>query len=322
MANPLPVFVEVILPLALVWGAGFLARRFLQVDPAPFSRVGLYLLTPSLIFTKLMESDIAAATAGRIALVVLLLAVLLGLFSLGLAWLLRLSPEDRSAFLLPCIFINAVNYGFPVTLLALGEAGLEWAVVFAVCHATLSNTLGAYIAVQGHTSGIRRALRQVLRIPLVYAVLLALILRAANVSFTGTFSLWGLEIPLLPSLYSAVQRIAQAAIPIFMLVLGMQLGNPVNEESPPRRRMDASLVLLSVTRLIVSPALAWGLTLLVGVQGLAARATILEAAMPSAVLTVILATEFQTRPRYVARAVVVTTLLSMLTLTLLLSLWG
>lgn len=322
MTNPLPVFVEVILPLALVWGAGFLARRLLRVDPRPFSRVGLYLLTPSLIFTKLMESDLAAGTAGRIALVVLLLALLLGLLSLGLTWLLRLGPEERSAFLLPTIFVNAVNYGFPVTLLALGESGLQWAVVFAICHATLSNTAGAYIAVQGQAGGLGRTLRRVSRIPMIYAVLLALIFRATHVFFTGTVSLWGLEIALLPSLYGAIQRLAQAAIPTFLLVLGMQLGNQGREQPSAPHPFDPSLVLLSLTRLVISPALAWGLTLLVGLEGIAARVTILEAAMPSAVLTVILATEFQTRPRFVARAVVVTTLLSMLTLTILLSLWG
>jgi hypothetical protein len=46
------------------------------------------------------------------------------------------------------------------------------------------------------------------------------------------------------------------------------------------------------------------------------------AAMPSAVLMVILAIEFDARPRFVSTVVAGTTLASMVTLTVLLSLWG
>src|SRR5512136_2131404 len=82
--------------------------------------------------------------------------------------LLRLSPEDSSAFVLISIIINAVNYCFPVTLLAFGETGLERAAIFAGGHSIVSNTLGAYIAARGRASGIETAVRQALRIPMIY----------------------------------------------------------------------------------------------------------------------------------------------------------
>ncbi len=318
MINLLHVFVQVILPLALVWGAGFLGQRLLHLDPRPFSRAGLYLLTPAVIFTTLMEAEITLQESGRILLLVVLLAGLLGL----LGWLqirfLRLSPGESSAFLLTAIFINSVNYGFPATLLALGSEGLERAAVFAVGHAFLVNTVGAYIAARGQAGGIRETLAQVARIPMLYAVALAALLRLVGFSFSGTFSLWGVEIPLLPSLYQAVKLLSQAAIPVFMLVLGMQLG--VEDADPLPHRLYLPLFLAGLTRLVLSPLLAWGLTLLLGLKGIAAQATILEAAMPSAVITVILATEFDTQPRLVSRVVLWTTLFSMVTVTLLLSL--
>lgn len=321
MQNPIPVFVQVILPLAIVWGAGFAARRWLRLDPRPFSRAGLYLMTAPLIFVNLMESSIRADEASRIILVVLLLVGLLWLLSFTLARLLRLSPQDSSAFQLVSVFINAVNFGFPAVLLAMGEAGLERAVVFAVVHATLNNTLGGYIAARGKAGGIGQALRQVLRIPMVYAVLLALFFRLVGFSFSGTISLGSSEIPLLPSIYRAIELLAQGAIPVFLLVLGMQLGAP-REAGTITTRISKPMLLAGGLRLIVSPLLAWALTTLVGLQGIAARAIILEAAMPSAVLSVILSTEFDTQPRFVTRVVVGTTLFSMITLTILLSIWG
>lgn len=321
MINPLPVFVAVILPLALVWGAGYVARRVLDLDPKPFSRLGLYLLTAPLIFTSLMESSITAGEAGRILLVAVLVMALLWLLSAGLIRLLRLPAQEGSAFQLAAILTNTVNYGFPATLLALGQAGLERAVVYAVAHAVLANTVGVYIAARGQAGGVGQALRQVLRIPMAYAVVLALLLRWAGVSLDGTVTLWGSEIALLPSLYRAVELLAQAAIPIFSLVLGMQLGGQNQHDGAPEPRQGGwtSPVLAGLMRLVVSPALAWGLVRLVGLTGISAQATILEAAMPSAVISVILATEFDTQPRFVTQVVVGTTLCSMLTLTILLS---
>ncbi|MBN1483300.1 MAG: AEC family transporter [Chloroflexia bacterium] len=322
MKSPLPVFVEVILPLALVWGAGFAGRRWLRLSPQPLARLGLYLLTAPLIFKSLLESSIQAKEAGRILLLVVLLAGLLWLLAIAVARLLRLSPEDSSALALVSMLINTVNYGFPVTLLALGQVGLDRAVVFAVGHAVLGNTVGAYIAARGRAGGARQALGQVLRIPMLYAVLLALICRATGFTFEGAISLGDVQIALWPSVYKAVELLAQGSIPIFLLVLGMQLGNgAVFAGDPAERPLLVPMLLAGGLRLVVSPLLAWGLTWLLGLSGVAAQAAILEAAMPSAVLTVILSTEFNVQPRFVTAVVVGTTLCSIVSLTVLLSLW-
>lgn len=322
MANPIPIFVEIILPLALVWAVGYLARRLLKLDPRPFARAGLYLLTPAIIFVSLMESTVTLAEGGRVILLVGVLAVLLWLIAWGEARLLRLSPEDTSAFLLTSIFINAVNYGFPAVLLALGAEGLEWATIFAIGHALLSNTAGGYIAARGRGGTVGQTLLQVLRIPMLYAVALALVLRLTGVSLTMPFVIGGVRIALLPALYQAIKLLAQAAVPVFMLVLGMQLAGNGGKEEVGEQLPVGAMVVAGVNRLIVSPLLAWGLVLLFGLEGVAGQAVIMEAGMPSAVLVVILAIEFDARPRFVSTVVVATTLASMVTLTLLLSLWG
>lgn len=320
MSNLLRIVVEVIMPLALVWLVGFLGRRLLHLDPQPFSRAGLYLLTPAVIFVTLMDSQVTFSEGWRILLVVLLLVAALWLIGSLQARLLRLPSAERSAFELSSIFINAVNYGFPAALLALGTAGLERAAVFAVGHALLNNTVGAFIAARGKAGGVRRALKEVLRIPMLYAVLLAVVLRLAGVSFQARLVVAGQEIAFLPSLYFAVKLLAQAAVPVFMLVLGMQLGT-LGDGAVPRGHLPLAIV-AGANRLLLSPALALLFSWLVGLSGLAARATVLQAAMPTAVLGVILATEFEARPRFVGLVIVGTTLASVITVTVLLSVWG
>jgi predicted permease len=75
-------------------------------------------------------------------------------------------------------------------------------------------------------------------------------------------------------------------------------------------------------RLLIAPLLAIGLSRLFRMSGPSYQAVVLEAAMPAAVLTTILATEFDAEPTFVTTVVLITTLLSPLTLTPLLAFLG
>jgi hypothetical protein len=74
-----------------------------------------------------------------------------------------------------------------------------------------------------------------------------------------------------------------------------------------------------VLRLLAAPALAWAIARVLGMQGLALNVVVLESAMPTAVITTILATEFDSDPPFAALAVLTTTLLSIPTVTILLN---
>jgi len=67
------------------------------------------------------------------------------------------------------------------------------------------------------------------------------------------------------------------------------------------------------------PLTAIGLAHLVGLQGPALQAGVLQASMPTAVITTILALEFDVLPNFVTSVVCVATLLSPLTVTLLIA---
>jgi predicted permease len=83
-----------------------------------------------------------------------------------------------------------------------------------------------------------------------------------------------------------------------------------------------ALVLTNGLRLIASPLIAIALSALFGFYGSARQAAILEAAMPTAVTTTVLATEYDLEPGFVTSVVLTTTLLSPFTLTPLLSFLG
>jgi hypothetical protein len=84
----------------------------------------------------------------------------------------------------------------------------------------------------------------------------------------------------------------------------------------------APLAAGSAIRLLASPALMIGISALFGLHGAIRQAVILEAAMPSAVINTVLATQYDADPPYVAGVVAATTLLSPFTLTPLLAFLG
>jgi predicted permease len=99
-----------------------------------------------------------------------------------------------------------------------------------------------------------------------------------------------------------------------LLVLGMQFEKGAWPERP------GLVAVASVLALIGSPLIGFLLAPALGLTGLARQAVLVESAMPSAVITTILALEFDVAPRFVTSVVVVTTLASPLTVSVLIAL--
>jgi predicted permease len=118
--------------------------------------------------------------------------------------------------------------------------------------------------------------------------------------------------PIPEPLYRAIDLTAGAAIPMMLVLLGVQLSaTPINSE---QRVIWRSMVI----RLGLSPLAAVALCMLLGIDGLERQVVILQASMPTAVVATVLATEFVTAPRLVAAAVLFSTLASMATISLVL----
>ena len=179
-----------------------------------------------------------------------------------------------------------------------GPSGLALGSVYYVISSFLSNTFGVVIASAGQAP-LAVAVRQSLRVPVLYAAILGLAMNRT-----------GLTLPV--GVFRAIDLLASAAIPGMLIVLGMQLIHA------PLRQRQFVILRATAIRLIAAPILAWIVCRLMGVDGLEADVITLQAAMPTAVMTSVLATEFETAPRLVATVVFFTTLFSMLTLSVVL----
>lgn len=290
------VFVDLMLPLVLLLCAGGLANRSLQVEARPLSRLTLYVLSPALVFNSLARSqltgwELLGLSAGTI-LLILGLSVLVSLASP----LWRSDARLTSALKLGAVFMNVGNYGLPIILGTCGPQGLERAVVIVVVHQVLMFSLAVYFAARSHL-GAWHSLGQVLRMPTAYAALLALGWR---------------YLPFSPPnfLMQTVGLLAQASLPVFLLLLGVQLASVLYS------RRWGLLGFGSMIKLVAAPILAALLSRWLHLDILSGRVLILAAAAPSAIVTTMLAIEFDAEPELVSSLTLTTTVLSLLTVPL------
>jgi len=298
----LALFGENLLPVFLAAGTGYVLAATLKPDPRSLSHVAFYVFAPCLMFQIITDNQMSAAVFLRMvgfALVVLLAgAALAALVARWAGWPRPLA----SAFVLVVLLPNAGNFGLSANALAFGQEGLAYASLFFVTSSVLTFSVGVFIASVGRASA-RTALGGLWRVPALWAVALALITVR-----TG----WKLPSPV----SSTVHTLSLACVPVFLVILGIQL-------HVSRARVPARPLLLAVSlRLLAGPLLALGLAPLFGLDGALRQSAILQAAMPSAVISTILASEYDVEPGFVTSAVFFSTLASPLTLTPLLALLG
>ena len=289
------VFASDLLPIFVIAGAGFALARWLKASAVTLTHVVFYALLPCFAFRLLISSVATGRRFGMMVLLAVLVMLTMAFAGALLSLALRLSRAESTVFLLVVMFSNGGNYGLPVVSFAFGEEALSYGTVFFLTGSVLTNTVGAFLAAAGRRS-LRTAATSVLKMPAIYGMVAAAVVLAT-----------GITVP--TALLRPVTMLSDAALPLMILVLGMQLERA---STPKRPALVAAAVCVS---LLVAPLVALGLTSVFGVTGAARQAVVVLSSMPVAVATTILAVEFDASPDFVTSAVFLSTLLSPITLT-------
>jgi malate permease and related proteins len=289
------VFASDLLPIFVIAGAGFALARWLKASAVTLTHVVFYALLPCFAFRLLISSVATGRQFGLMVLLAVLVMVTMAAAGALLSLALRLSRAESTVFLLVVMFSNGGNYGLPVVSFAFGEDALSYGTVFFLTGSVLTNTVGAFLAAAGRRS-LRTAATSVLKMPAIYGMVAA-----------GVVLATGITVP--TPLLRPVTMLSDAALPLMILVLGMQLERA---SAPKRPALVAAAVCVS---LLVAPLVALGLASVFDVTGAARQAVVVLSSMPVAVATTILAVEFDASPDFVTSAVFLSTLLSPITLT-------
>jgi hypothetical protein len=306
----LSIFTTAILPIVAIAAVGAVLGWRTDVDPGPLNTVTVYVFAPALVFHSLSTTTLGGGTLLRVTVgVVAYTATMLVITEI----IGRLTGSDEpmlSAVVLVATFSNAGNYGIPLSEFAFGATGRSTAVLYLAGQAVLMYTVGVYVASRSAGTRGLAGLRRVLTLPLLYAVLAALAVR------------WlGLVPPAEGSAMQTLKLVGDSAIPVMLVILGIQLARTDYGTALSRVGLPA------VLKMAVAPAVAVGVALLLDFGNpTVARTFVLESSMPSAITPLILLMEFSdvevgglSVPEYVSTVVLVTTLASIPVLTVLIA---
>ncbi len=283
------VLVNVIVPVVLIAGAGYVFARLVKLDVAPLTKLSFYVLVPILIFQSMVDSTISGATVTHVGLFVLIVHGALLLVALVAARVARWDADTRAAAAMSLSFANCGNYGLPVLLFAFGDAGFTLGVVYMVMHQVFQILFGVGIASWKKGMKLRTLVWKILNVPWMYAMILALVVRE-------------LAFVLPVAVSRPIDLVAQATIPLQLLILGMALA----QVRVGRLLQVAAPV--SAAKLVLPPLLAWGVSAALGLDGILRAVLVLEASTPTAVNSLILSLQYERRPDLTAAIILLTTI--------------
>jgi predicted permease len=142
------IFLQVILPVLLIFLSGYILQRIFKLDLKPISTLAIYVLTTALVFRTFYKTALDLQLFYIVVISMLLLGALILLTQLTSRWF-HYDKQQESAMMLSTAFMNSGNYGTPIILFAYGEAGFNYAVQIMVFHSIIMGVFGVYFASRG-----------------------------------------------------------------------------------------------------------------------------------------------------------------------------
>lgn len=295
---------DVILPVFLVIGFGYVAARWLGFKDSAVDGVMQFaqgFALPLLLFASIARLDLGQAYEPG-----LMLSFYIGAFSgfgagfLAARLLFNRPVTDSIAFGFVCLFSNSLLLGLPITERAYGPAALTGNVAIISIHAPLFYAFGITCMELARSHGLglsaRTLARQVARAILVQPLVIGILCGfAVNLS--------GLPLPAIA--WSAIDMVTRAALPAALFGLGGVLYR-YRPEGDFR-----AIAVLSAISLVLHPAITWLLgTQVFALDTAALRSAVLTAAMAPGVNAYVFANLYGVAKRVAASTVLVATALS------------
>ncbi|WP_342744447.1 AEC family transporter [Flavimobilis soli] len=255
--------------IAVVILVGFVVGRIGLLGPAArpvIARLTFFVLAPSLLFTIMLEADVADLVSPLVGASVAAALGAFGLYSLVARLVWRRRVADTVVGALGAGYVNANNIGLPVAGYVLGDATLMAPVILVQL---LVFSPVALTLLDASTSGVvtlRRVLAQPVRNPIIIA-------SAAGLAL----SVLGVDLP--DAAVEPFRIVGGGAVPLMLIAFGISLaGQRILE--PGAQRRDA--ILASSIKLLVMPALALLVGTVLGLHGHDLFVVVTLAALPTA----------------------------------------
>lgn len=281
----------IIAPVFLIAAIGYVwARQKMPFDHNMVSSLVLHVGAPCLLLSQLLTHRVSLSIMADIivaGVAVIVITALAGLL------LLKVLGRPVRAYLPALLFPNVGNMGLPLCLFAFGDVGLALAVAYFAVTSLFQFSLGIGIARGQFDANL------FLRNPVLWTLPFALLLLGTDT----TLPTW---------VMNTLATAGSFAIPLMLMSLGTSLAT-LSVHGLGRA------VLFSAFRLGGGFLAALAVVTVLGLEGPARGAILIQSTMPTAVFNYLFAVRYDNNPGDVAGIVLVSTVMSFITLPLLLA---
>ncbi len=290
-----------ILSIVLMIGLGYFLKRidFLSSkDIDPFNRIVMYILLPCMIFHALYNADLSLIPKlGILPFVILFSSLITGIVSYIILKQFNLDDKKLWSVLVTVMIANTAFMGYPVTLGIYGQDGFLRAIFCDI--ATLITFLSlSFVLTLKFGGSVKKSIKKIALFPPLWAVILGIILNVLN-------------IPIGSVLENTINYLGQGAIPLIMIALGLSI------DLSAISRSKSMIAFTSVMKLLFFPFIAFLFASQIGLINLEHTISIVEAAMPSGMMSLLLAISYNLDYELTSDCILINTVISLITLPLI-----
>ncbi len=293
-----------ILSIVIMISLGYFLKKidFLtEKDILPLNKLVMNILMPCMIFSALYSADLSLIPKlGILPFVILISSFISGFISYFILKRFNIDNKKIWSIIVSIMIANTAFMGYPVNLGIFGQSGFLRAIFCDLATLCIFLIL-SFILILKFGGTIKTALRKMLLFPPLWAVILGLTLNSLNIHIG-------------PVIDNVVNYLGNGAIPIIMISLGLS----INLKRIKRSHNIA--IFTSIMKLGIFPLIAFIIVSFLHLSGLEYTISIIEAAMPSGMLSLLLTITYKLDYHLTSDCILTNTLLSLITLPIIINL--
>lgn len=293
-----------ILSISILIGLGYFFKRInllSEKDINSFNSLVMNLFMPCMIFQALYSSDLSLIPKlGILPFIIISSSVICGVITFLILRKLNFDDKKLWSVVVTVMIANTAFMGYPVNLGIYGHAGFLRAIFSDLGTLTIFLILSFALIIK-FGGKLSSAIKKIAFFPALWAVIFGISLNFFNIPIGGVLD-------------NVINYLGQGAIPLIMISLGLSL------HLEGLAKNISMIGLTSIIKLAIFPAIATGLVIILHLTGLEFDVAIVEAAMPSGMLSLLLAITYDLDYYLTSDCILANTIISLISLPIVISL--
>ncbi|WP_320421113.1 AEC family transporter [Mammaliicoccus lentus] len=295
MAEMIFILKSVLLPIFIMISLGYVLQKRFKLDLSTLAKLNINVFVPGFIFVKFYKTSLALDMLFYVMVFFIIYVALLYVAAYSISKVQNLDKAKATTLNNSVLFFNSGNYGAPVNDLVFKSdpVAMSAQVIVLTMQNIFTFTYGVF-AIQSVQIGKLKALLNYFKMPIIYALVLAVILNYNDIAVPNF-------------IWTTVSYLSDAMIAIALILLGAQIANIKFSF-----KWTSSYIYIFI-RLIIGPLIALAIIKVMGIDGVVGQTLFIASAMPTSVNSSVIAQEYDNYPELAAELVFLSTLFSAIT---------